>query len=222
MIPKLIVCKNEEKIANYIKTLSRNFSISPFNIITLGKSDSSIKIEETRELKEKLKLKPFSGKKKLVIIYNAENLTKEAQNSLLKSLEEPPEDTVILLSTPNENLLLPTIISRCEVTRIKNDKNIRENPASIRENPKVTLTNDIRYMDIGEKFKLAEQLSAKIDKEESLESVRNRVEEWLNHLLENSKTTQNLKVMKNIVFTKKRLRQNLNIRLVLENLLINL
>ena len=57
--------------------------------------------------------KPIKGSKKIYIINNSENMTKEAQNALLKTLEEPPEYAVIILVTSNENLLLNTIKSRC-------------------------------------------------------------------------------------------------------------
>ena len=57
--------------------------------------------------------KPIRSERKVYIINDGEKMTKEAQNSLLKTLEEPPEYVVIILITSNENLLLNTIKSRC-------------------------------------------------------------------------------------------------------------
>ncbi len=113
MIPKLLVSSEKADTQRCIDLQIQKHSISPFDIIYLGENCGSIKIEQIRELRQKLNLKPFQGTNKATIIYNAQNLTPEAQNSLLKTLEEPPFDTVIILVAPNENLLLATIVSRC-------------------------------------------------------------------------------------------------------------
>ena len=73
----------------------------------------SIKIDEIRQLQSKIIEKPITSRKKVYIINNAENMTKEAQNCLLKTLEEPPEFVTIILVINNENNLLITIKSRC-------------------------------------------------------------------------------------------------------------
>lgn len=73
---------------------------------------NSIGIEQIRELKEWIALKPFSKKIKIILISEARKMTVEAQNSLLKILEEPPPQTLIILSTANHKGLLPTIQSR--------------------------------------------------------------------------------------------------------------
>ncbi len=72
----------------------------------------SIGINTIRELIKFSNLKPAFSKKKFIIIDNAEKLTIEAQNSLLKTLEEPPEGTTIILVSSSKNLL-PTVLSRC-------------------------------------------------------------------------------------------------------------
>jgi len=86
--------------------------------------DTNIKIEEIRALIEKVYEKPISGEKKVYIINNAEKLTKEAANCLLKTLEEPPEYITIILTTTNEEMMLPTIKSRCVVQNINTSKQI--------------------------------------------------------------------------------------------------
>ncbi len=73
----------------------------------------TIKIDEIRSLQEKIYEKPITSAKKVYVINNAENMTKEAQNCLLKTLEEPPQFACIILVTNNENSLLTTIKSRC-------------------------------------------------------------------------------------------------------------
>ena len=73
----------------------------------------SIKIEEIRNMQDKIAEKPITSEKKVYVINNAENMTVEAQNCLLKTLEEPPEYITIILVSNNDNTILPTIKSRC-------------------------------------------------------------------------------------------------------------
>lgn len=74
----------------------------------------SIKIETVRNLQKNIYLKPWEAKRKIFIICEAENLTAEAQNSLLKTLEEPPKENILILTTSKPNLVFLTIISRCK------------------------------------------------------------------------------------------------------------
>jgi DNA polymerase-3 subunit delta' len=74
---------------------------------------SSISITQMRMLQKDLQLKPFESGKRIVIIRDAQTLTEEAANAFLKTLEEPPVDTVIVLMTSQLSSLLPTIVSRC-------------------------------------------------------------------------------------------------------------
>ncbi|MFQ5835575.1 MAG: DNA polymerase III subunit delta', partial [bacterium] len=77
--------------------------------------EGSIKIEQIRDLKREAGYKLFEGKKKVWIIEEADKLTLEAANSLLKILEEPPPDVVFILISEIPEKLLPTILSRCEI-----------------------------------------------------------------------------------------------------------
>lgn len=76
--------------------------------------DGSIKIEVIRELQKKMSYRPYEGKFKVVLIQDAEEMTLSAANSFLKTLEEPADATIFILICHNFNLLLPTIISRCQ------------------------------------------------------------------------------------------------------------
>lgn len=86
----------------------------------------TIKIEQIRNLVNKMIEKPIVSNKKVYIINDFEKATKEAQNCLLKTLEEPPEYAHIILISSNENLLLNTIKSRCMKIKFSNidDKEI--------------------------------------------------------------------------------------------------
>jgi DNA polymerase-3 subunit delta' len=72
-----------------------------------------ISIQQIRELERELKYRSFTGKRKIVIVDPATLMNLSAQNALLKTLEEPPEDSLIILIAPNAGGLLPTIRSRC-------------------------------------------------------------------------------------------------------------
>ena len=73
-----------------------------------------IKIAAIRELQKNLNFKPYEGKNKIAIINDAECLNPQAANALLKTLEEPPSATVIILITSKVYQLIPTVISRCQ------------------------------------------------------------------------------------------------------------
>lgn len=78
----------------------------------------SVKDEVVFSLQEKLKRKPAAGSRSLAIIKDADTMTPRAQNRLLKTLEEPPAGTVILLLSENKENLLETIRSRCVSYRL--------------------------------------------------------------------------------------------------------
>lgn len=79
---------------------------------------SSIGIDQIRNLKNKLSLRPFQAKKKLAVILEAEKLTLPAQNAFLKTLEETPTDSLIILAAPAAEFFLPTVISRCQLIKL--------------------------------------------------------------------------------------------------------
>ncbi|MFC2171167.1 DNA polymerase III subunit delta' [Acidobacteriota bacterium] len=84
------------------------------DFMLLKPEGSFIKIEHLRELSRELTFRPFSGAKRVAIIENADKMRPEAANAMLKTLEEPPEDTVIILVTSHSEALLPTVRSRCK------------------------------------------------------------------------------------------------------------
>ena len=81
---------------------------------------NSIGVDDIRaQVNNDVAIKPYSSPYKVYIINDAEKMTAQAQNAILKTLEEPPEYAVILLLTTNLNSLLPTILSRCVVLNMK-------------------------------------------------------------------------------------------------------
>lgn len=85
------------------------------DVIILSKKDKTIGVDDIEEIIERIQIKPYEGDKKVVIIENFENTTIQAQNKFLKTLEEPVEDTIIILTANHLNSVLETIISRCQI-----------------------------------------------------------------------------------------------------------
>jgi len=86
-------------------------------IVDLEKDEAVIKIEQIRHLIERLQLRAYEARTKVLIIRNAENMTTQAANSLLKTLEEPALNTLMLLTTSTPEANLDTIRSRCHVVK---------------------------------------------------------------------------------------------------------
>ncbi len=78
---------------------------------------SVIKIEQIRELQQQIAYRPVEGQWKAVIIDQADRLTTQAANCLLKTLEEPPDSTVLVLVSRSIAGMLPTVLSRCQQIR---------------------------------------------------------------------------------------------------------
>ena len=81
---------------------------------------NTIGVEDIRsQVNADIGIKPYSSPRKIYIINEGEKMTPQAQNALLKTLEEPPEYAVILILTMNVDALLPTVLSRCVVLNMK-------------------------------------------------------------------------------------------------------
>lgn len=97
------------------------------DIFFIAPVKNSIIIDQIRELKAHIFQKPLKEKFKFVIIENADSAKAEAQNALLKILEEPPTQAILVLESSNNASLLPTILSRVITIKVKNkSENIEE------------------------------------------------------------------------------------------------
>ncbi len=85
----------------------------------LSPQGKNIKIGQIRDLERKLRFIPLEAPKRLILIPQAEYLSREAANALLKSLEEPPPYTLFILIARSTDYLLPTIVSRTQVIRFR-------------------------------------------------------------------------------------------------------
>ncbi len=86
-----------------------------FCLITNAADQQSIVLDDVRRITDFIVSKPQFAQRKIVLLYPAEMLHKNAANFLLKNLEEPQSNTLFILITKNSALLLPTIVSRCPI-----------------------------------------------------------------------------------------------------------
>lgn len=101
----------------YCKSCRKIQSDNHPDIILVEPSGSIIKIGQIRNLCRILALKPFEARLRVVIISGAQTMNASASNALLKVLEEPPDRTILILTTVQTYDLLPTIVSRCQYIR---------------------------------------------------------------------------------------------------------
>lgn len=110
---KAILCINDIKPCNKCKSCIEFDTLNNPDFKIINPDGNNIKIDQIRELVKNVYEKPIISNRKVYIINDSNLMTKEAQNSLLKTLEEPPEYITIILITSNSSLFLPTVISRC-------------------------------------------------------------------------------------------------------------
>ena len=116
---KMMLCASDEKYCDNCKScIEFNTNNNP-DFLIIEPDGNSIKIEQIRYLQKKIQEKPIISEKKVYIINDANLMTVEAQNCLLKTLEEPPEYATIILIGNNENSFLQTIKSRCIIIHFK-------------------------------------------------------------------------------------------------------
>ena len=112
---KMILCIDENKYCNRCKSCLEFNSENNPDFQEIKPDGANIKIDQIRQMQSKVFEQPIISNKKVYIIDDADLMTKEAQNCLLKTLEEPPEFATIILIGENENSFLQTIKSRCMI-----------------------------------------------------------------------------------------------------------
>ena len=87
------------------------------DVLLIEPEGQNIKVDQVRQLQKELAYKPYEGKRRICILTAADRMAPNMSNILLKTLEEPPLHTVIILLANNSRLMLPTILSRCQPVR---------------------------------------------------------------------------------------------------------
>ena len=210
--------------------------------------EKSIKTETIKEMIKGVYEKPIASSKKVYIINDAHKMTKEAQNSLLKTLEEPPEYVLIILITENENLLLNTIKSRCtkvkfnsltnnEIIKILREKyEYNEVPENILEVAGGSVIHALSAMGKENIFNEIKTIFSKLENTNIIDLLNKKdtifkdkdsiyeVLDYINIILfnkinENTKYTNCIKIVEE---TKDRLKKNSNYDMTIDNLLLKI
>ncbi len=173
------------------------------------KKEPSIGIKNIKVIFGFLAKKPYQAKDKTVIIHQAHLLTLAAQNSILKTLEEPPPNSKIFLLTNNVNTLLPTIISRCQVIDLSKSSKNQDKNLSIQKD----INNQLQKACLSERLNLVSKYS----------SSKTTAMDWIHQQLIHTRTKlpQTLENIRQLQKTKQLLKANVNPKLALENLIFH-
>lgn len=172
---KGILC-TEDSMCNNCKSCIQFDTNNNPDFYQIDQGDESIKIEQIRLMQTKILEKPIVSKRKVYIINQADKMTREAQNCLLKTLEEPPQYTTIILLGSNESLFLNTIKSRCTkivFNKIEDDilKQYLENEYNIAE------IDENRIIAFGGSIKKAIEMTKKEEMYEKIDDIFYHIEE---------------------------------------------
>jgi DNA polymerase-3 subunit delta' len=114
-LAKVVNCENAaaEDCCNQCLSCRKAASGNHPDINIIESEGPFIKIEQIRALKHRLRFRPLEARYRVTVLSDAQNMKAEAANALLKVLEEPPLDNLIILTAYESTALLPTIVSRC-------------------------------------------------------------------------------------------------------------
>ncbi|MGB9641101.1 MAG: DNA polymerase III subunit delta' [Anaerolineales bacterium] len=88
-------------------------------VVQANQAAGQLKVDQIRELQHRLALAPYEARYRIALLLNFERANASAANALLKTLEEPPERVILILTADSPESLLPTIVSRCEGIRLR-------------------------------------------------------------------------------------------------------
>ncbi len=172
---KMILCLSEDKPCNTCKSCISFEGENHPDFMQINADDGkSIKIEQIRLMQEKVVEKPIISNKKVYIINDAELLTKEAQNCLLKTLEEPPEYVIIILIVSNESKILNTVKSRC--VKIEFEKIPDEEINNYLEKQGISKLSNVMLKQCDGSLKMALNIGEKTEEYNTLEKIINNME----------------------------------------------
>lgn len=203
-IPNLMTTQSTLLIGEILpEILQKYFKISSQDFFVL----EDYKIENIKELIHFVNLKPYNSVKRLAVILEAETLSPVCANALLKTLEEPPKDSIIILTTKNEQKILPTILSRCQKIRL-GAVQLSKIPENYQD-PK-----QLAKLSIADKFKWV----AAVFETQDVKAILTHHQEYFRQQLLNGSDV--LSLLKQISFSKDLLGSNISVKLLLENLIM--
>lgn len=200
MIARLLISSSEKIRVTAIEKILTDHQISRNHPDLLYfQKEERLGIAEARKIKNYFSLKPYLAKGRVVVMEDASALTHEAQNALLKTLEELPEEALFILGAPSDAHFLPTVLSRCEIIRVKGIG------YRVKDNEEI---EKLISSSIEDRFEYIEKLK---DKEEFLQALVSYFHQ---------KLPSHLSYSKELLQAEEWAAQNVNIRGILEYLML--
>jgi len=245
---KMILCTSEDKYCGVCKSCIEFDTDNNPDFSIIEPDGNSIKIDQIREFQKKVSEKPIISQRKVYIINDSDKMTVEAQNCLLKTLEEPPEFVTIILVGTNENAFLSTIKSRCmilhfeEISEEKILKYLEEN-YQIKINSQImikafqgSIGKAIELKDKQEQYEKIENLIYGLEKMDVVDLVnkaeflylskddKTEILDYMEVILMNIAKTSNkyAQTIEIVEQTKKRLAANANYDMSIDNMLFKI
>lgn len=240
MLPILITGSTQEDRLAKAKSIISGYKlpVASFNNhpdVLIINPKPSIKIIQVRQLQTFLSRKPYQAAIKVVIVAEAEKLTLAAQNCFLKTLEEPPSKSLIILGSQIPEQLLPTIISRCQIISLIPKDEIKLEPSLITNHKSLAATGQalitkLIKSSLGQRLLLIEPYEKSREEaikfcEEMIVSLRKILinQELASPKIKPNFTRQQLLLMlKSLQLTLNLIKANVNVKLCLDNLVLNL
>lgn len=216
VIARLLISPSLEMRTREINKILSEFSLLPNHPDLLYlPDDSKLGITEARKIKNHFSFKSFSGSIKAVVLEDASALTVEAQNALLKTLEELPEDALFILGADSEVTLLPTVVSRCLIVILteRSEYNSYNNYNNYNDYIKKLIN-----LDIEERFEYIEKLK---DREEFLHALTNFFHQQLSTHKRSDLVMLN-QFLQELLQAERWAKQNVSIRAILEYLMLSM
>ncbi len=195
------------------KLFAKELNCSPHDLLTLSHDGKSIKIDEIRQITDFVRFGPIGEGWKVIIIHGADKMTEEASNSFLKTLEEPLERIVFILTTDRESKILKTISSRCQKVLWYAEKPVND-PAIDELTDRIL---NINKLSIPQAMALSDELSIEPDLAEKLNSVLYSYQKKTG-----SSSGERLLMSKEIFKALRGLERNANKRLALDSMFLSL
>ena len=246
---KAILCIDEKnKCCNKCKSCIEFDSNNNPDFKIIEPDGNSIKIEQIREMQNKIIEKPIISSKKVYVINDSDKMTKEAQNCLLKTLEEPPEFATIILIGSNESAYLSTIKSRCMILHFEkisnselkeiliNKFNLKIDNEMLLKFSQGSISKAIDIIENKEIYEKIEEIISNINNKDIIDIIKMsdilyKSKEIINDILENiniqlielsKKSYTYLECIDIVENTKKRLKMNANYDMCIDNMLLQM
>lgn len=162
-LAKSVLCKQEQKPCGDCAACRRIEHQNHPDVHTVSPDGQHIKIEQIRHLHKEASLKSVEGNKQVFIILAADKLNLQSANALLKFIEEPSQDTLILLVASSKDNMLPTILSRVQVVKLLKQRTLEHTARASGFNHIESLSIYDEFMNFAE-----------------FEAIAERADEWVN------------------------------------------